>query len=190
MRLVAALASLLLVVGALRAQDIKPISDGLDGLYEYSKALVLEMASRMPEESYDFKAVPEVRTFGQLVGHVADHQAYTCGLALGEVIDLEAENKATKLELIAALEESFAICDSAHEAFTDANATEMLQAERGKSSRFELLVWDISHSMEAYGYMAVYLRLKGIVPPSTDPEFWKERREARERQEAASSGSP
>ena len=176
MRLVTMLAGVLMAGGVLSAQDTEPISSSLNLIYGHYQLLLVEMAERMPEEDYSFKPVPEVRTFGELVGHVADHQAWSCSQTMGEQTDLNAEEEmSTKTELVAALKESFEICDAAHKVFTDANAAEIVTRHPrwGESSRFSYLMSDIGHSMEEYGYMAVYLRLKGIVPPSSDMEFRK-----------------
>ena len=75
-----------------------------------------------------------------------------------------------KAELVSALKESFAICDSAFDGLTDAGASRLVRlgSSTRERSKLRLLVGVIGHSNEQYGYMAVYLRLKGIVPPSTE----------------------
>lgn len=176
MKLVTMMAGVLMAGGVLTAQDTVPISSSLKQTYQYSQLLLLEMAERMPEEDYSFKPVLEVRTFGELVGHVADHQAFSCSVSMGEPIDLKAEEeKRTKTELVAALKESVGICDAAYKVLTDANAAKIVTRHPrwGETSRFQYLMTDLGHSMEEYGYMAVYLRLKGVVPPSSDMEFRK-----------------
>ena len=65
---------------------------------------------------------------------------------------------------MAALAASFAECDAAWDSVTDANAAEMV----GQRSRLGTSILDVIHSNEEYGYMAIYFRLKGIVPPSSD----------------------
>jgi hypothetical protein len=95
-------------------------------------------------------------------------------MSMGERNDPGRAETKTKAELVAALKDSFATCDAAHGALTDANASEIVfRSDRATMSRFELLMGDVTHSWEEYGYMSVYLRLKGIVPPSSDPEFRK-----------------
>jgi hypothetical protein len=76
----------------------------------------------------------------------------------------DAASKTTKADLVAALAASFAVCDAAWGSLTDANASEMV----GQRSKFGTLLVDVIHSNEEYGYMSVYFRLKGIVPPSSD----------------------
>jgi uncharacterized damage-inducible protein DinB len=129
------------------------------------------MVDKMPEEHFPFKPVPEMRSFGESVAHVADAQARNCNLVSGAGSKtLDADRKKTKVELQAALKESFAICDNAFAGLTDAQAGAMVKMGQSgfEISRLSLLVSMISHSNEQHGYMAVYLRLKGIVPPSTE----------------------
>jgi uncharacterized damage-inducible protein DinB len=139
--------------------------------YESVKRNLSAMAERMPEEHFTFKPVPEMRSFGGAVAHVADAQARNCNLASGAGSKtLDAEKKTSKAELLAALKESFAICDAAFAALTDTRANEMVTTGQSgfRLSKLSLLVSMIAHSNEQHGYMAVYLRLKGLVPPSTE----------------------
>ena len=150
------------------AAPTNPLSAEAKQMYGGVKNNLLKMAEKMPEEHYAFKATPDVRTFGQLIGHVADSQARTCSTVNGEVKNLGASAKTAKAELVAALKESFALCDKAIDALTDAKALEMIQMGQRQSTRLGALVRTVSHSNEEYGYMAVYMRLKGIVPPSSE----------------------
>lgn len=150
------------------AAPANPLSAEAKQMYGGVKNNLLKMAEKMPEEHYAFKATPDVRTFGQLIGHVADSQARTCSTVNGEVKNLGASAKTAKAELVAALKESFALCDKAIDALTDAKALEMIQMGQRQSTRLGALVRTVSHSNEEYGYMAVYMRLKGIVPPSSE----------------------
>src|SRR5688572_5447338 len=96
--------------------------------YEAVKRNLTAMADKMPEEHYTFKPVPEVRSFGESVAHVADAQARNCNLVSGAGSKtLDADKKRTKAELLGALKESFAICDAAFAALTDASAREMVK---------------------------------------------------------------
>jgi hypothetical protein len=122
----------------------------------------------MPEEHYAFQPTPEIRTFGQLVGHVADSQARNCSAVNGQPKSVDGGSKKSKADLVSALKESFSICDTAFDSLTDATAAQMVKTARGERSKLGSLAGTVSHSNEEYGYMAVYLRLKGIVPPSSD----------------------
>lgn len=151
-----------------QAPNPNPLSAEAKQMYTGVKNNLIKMAEKMPEEHYAFKATADVRTFGQLIGHVADSQARTCSAVLGSPKNLNAGTKTTKADLVAALKESFSLCDQAFDALTDAKAGEMISLGQRQSTRLGALVRTVSHSNEEYGYMAVYLRLKGIVPPSSE----------------------
>ena len=149
-------------------QNANPMSGELKQMYNGVKNNLTKMAEKMPEENYGYKATADIRSFGQLVGHVADAQAGTCSAVNGEPKALNASSKTTKADLVAALKESFAICDKAFETLTDAKAAEMITFRQRQRPKFSALAGVVSHSNEEYGYMSVYLRLKGIVPPSSE----------------------
>ncbi|MEK7834495.1 MAG: DinB family protein [Acidobacteriota bacterium] len=151
-----------------QAAPANPLSAEAKQMYNGVKNNLIKMAEKMPEEHYSFKATPEVRTFGQLVGHVADSQARTCSTVNGEAKQVNAGTKTTKADLVAALKESFGMCDKAFDALTDAKAVEMIQMGQRQSTRLTTLLRTVSHSNLEYGYMAVYMRLKGVVPPSSE----------------------
>ena len=164
----------LFVVGTLPAQAPQTpaaapsLAAEAKAAYNGIKNNLTKMAEKMPEENYAFQPVKEIRTFAALVGHVADAQARSCSVVMGEAKSLNASSKTTKADLVAALKESFTICDGAYDSLTDANAGEAVKLPRGQRTRLGILVGNTTHSNEEYGYMAVYLRLKGIVPPSSE----------------------
>lgn len=138
--------------------------------YNTIKTNLTKAADRMPEDQYGFQASPDIRTFGALIAHIADVQAGTCARVAGSPAPASAGKMTAKADLVAALKASFDVCDTVFNSLTDADATKMVAAGRGQSSEFATL-WGliIGHSNEQYGYLSVYMRLKGIVPPSTQP---------------------
>ena len=152
---------------AMYAQE-NPLSAEVKQAYNGIKNNLTKMAEKMPEDAYSFKATPDVRTFGELVAHVADAQARTCSTVMGEQKAVNAGSKKTKAELVAALSEAFSICDAAYDGLTDASAAQMVKTPRGERSKLAFLEGNIAHDNEEYGYMSVYMRLKGVVPPSSD----------------------
>jgi uncharacterized damage-inducible protein DinB len=146
-----------------------PLSSEARTAYTQVKNLLLRMADKMPEENYAFKPTPEIRDFGATIAHIADSQMRMCSTVNGEARQLGAASKKTKADLVAALKESFGECDKAFDALTDATATQMVTAGRGQRSKLGMLNYVTAHDNEEYGYLAVYLRLKGIVPPSSEP---------------------
>jgi hypothetical protein len=138
--------------------------------YNIVKSNVLKAADKMPEDAYDFKPTPDVRPFGGWVSHLADAQSNGCPRILGQQPAAPAATPpAGKAAIVAYLKQSFDACDPAYSALTDANSNDIVQTFRGPSTRLAALVGNVIHDTEGYGAMAVYLRLKGIVPPSSEP---------------------
>lgn len=142
--------------------------------YNSVKQNLTEEAAKMPESDYDFKPgpAPELRTFGMLFGHTANAQFGACAAVLGvpnpnQGHNLEVELK-TKAEFVKALADSFALCDKAFATLTEQNALELVKQGQGEIARAGVLANVVSHSNEMYGTGAVYLRAKGLVPPSTE----------------------
>jgi uncharacterized damage-inducible protein DinB len=132
---------------------------------------VLKSAQQMPEDKYGFKPTPAVRSFGELLGHVAGSEFMFCAAALGEAP--RAENaveklKHTKAELIAALQESAAYCERAYTQ-ADAAGAKKIKMFGDDSSVLEVLVLNAAHDYEHYGNIVTYLRINGMVPPSSQP---------------------
>ena len=155
-------------VCTLQAQNANTYSTEVKQLYTGIKNNLMKAAEKMPEENYTFKATPEVRPFGQLVAHVADSQMRGCAAIKGEKVSPNAASKTSKADLVAALKESFDYCDGAYDSLTDATATQMVATFRGQRTKLAALYGNVSHDNEMYGTMAVYMRLKGIVPPSSE----------------------
>ena len=133
-----------------------------------------EAAELMPADAYTFKPTPEVRSFGELIGHLADGNFYFCAQAKGEAPPVTAtfEKVVGKPALIKALSDSLAYCDAVYAATTDStfNQTVQVPATSGPGTRTvrgAILTFNTAHNNEHYGNVVVYLRLKGLVPPST-----------------------
>ena len=150
------------------AQTSLPIIGELKQFYIVRKGDLTKAADRMPAEDYDFKPTPQVRTFAQLLAHIIDAQMGFCSVAKGEPRKINAASKTSKADLVAALKASFDECDSAFALMTDATAMQMLKAGNSERSKLGTLLYATLHDNEEYGYLAMYLRLKGLVPPSTD----------------------
>jgi uncharacterized damage-inducible protein DinB len=150
-----------------------PFSDHNRLIYGGVQGIVLGAAEKMPEENYGFKPADSVRTFGQIVGHIADSQYRFCAVALGETapgLQIE-QTKTSKADLIAALKEAFAYCRRASDPMTDAAGSEMVKFMRTDMPKLGVLTVNNVHSTEHYGNLVTYLRLKNVVPPTSDPEF-------------------
>jgi uncharacterized damage-inducible protein DinB len=152
------------------AAPANPISISQNRLYTMLSGVVVAAAEKMPEENYSFKPTPEVRSFGQLVGHLADAQYFFCSSATGETkaaLDIE-KSKTSKADLVAALKEAVAYCSSAYAAMTDTKGSEMTKMMNRDFARLTVLSANTAHDYEHYGNMTTYMRLKGIVPPTSE----------------------
>jgi uncharacterized damage-inducible protein DinB len=168
--LVACAVAGLMISGAALGQG-SPFASELQASYAHIKPNILKAADKMPAEDYSFKPTPDIRTFARVVNHVTEAQLHICGAANNTdasalpKVPAETADKATIVE---ALKASFAECDKAYSGLTDANAAEMLQAGPAKRSRLSMLWGNIAHDNEQYATLSLYLRLKGIVPPSSE----------------------
>ena len=139
-----------------------------------AKRNMVESAEQMPEANYSFKPVDTVRTFGQILAHVADSNYFYCARSKGEappVPDGTLEKTATtKAAIVKALGESVAYCDAVYASLTAASAAEMVKAGEREIPRVQPLFGNVSHNVEHYGNLVTYFRMKNMVPPSTKRE--------------------
>ena len=155
------------------AAPANPISVSEKGFYAIVSSEVIAAALKMPEENYSFKPTPDVRSFGQLVGHVADAQYGFCSTASGEPDPMKAsieKTKTSKADLVAALKDAVAYCNKAYAAMTDAQGAQMVSMMGFNLAKLSVLSVNTAHTDEHYGNMVTYLRLKGIVPPSSEKQ--------------------
>lgn len=153
--------------GVVSAQE-NPLSSEAQQAWNRTRGNLLSAAEKMPEEGYSFKPTPESQSFKDLVAHTADSAAGACSAYNGQRRQIGAASKTSKADLVAALKEGLAECDKAYSSLTDAKATEMIEARGGKRSRLGVLYGNTIHLEHEYAQMAVHLRLKNVVPPSSD----------------------
>jgi len=160
-----------LLTATLEAQS-NAISADVKRDYKSIRDFFIRAAEKMPEENYPFKPSPDVRSFAQQVAHVADDQYNLCAPAKSETrraayTHIE-DTLSKKSELISALKDAFAYCDGAYDALTDASGAEIVNFGKSSRTRFEMLNWNLWHTWEHYGNVVVYLRMKGLVPPTSE----------------------
>ena len=148
-----------------------PLSAWNKKAYGRVKDILLRSAEKVPEENYSFKPTDAVRSFGQIVGHVADAQYLFCSIELGEKNPAPKieQTKTSKADLIAALKDAFAYCDKAYDGMTDVSAAEMVKLFANDAPKLAVLTVNNMHNMEHYGNLVTYMRLKNIVPPTSEP---------------------
>jgi uncharacterized damage-inducible protein DinB len=152
------------------APPANPITASEKGLYSFISNAVIGAAQKMPEENYSFKPTPDVRSFGQLVGHVADANYMFCSQASGEanpMKDIE-KTKTSKADLVSAIKGAVAYCNQAFDSMTDAKGSQMVKFMNFDIAKITMFSLNTAHTDEHYGNMVTYLRLKGIVPPTSE----------------------
>jgi uncharacterized damage-inducible protein DinB len=153
-----------------QASQANPFSTYNKIFYARMKTILVSSAEKMPEENYNFKPTEAVRSYGQIVGHVADAQYNFCSLALGENnpgLKIE-QTKTTKADLVVALKDALTYCDKAYDSMTDASGLQTVKLFGMDMPKFGVLNINNAHDMEHYGNLVTYMRLKNIVPPTSE----------------------
>lgn len=149
------------------------VSDAIREGWDSAKRNLTRATEAMPDARFDFKPVDTVRTYGQIVAHVAGANYIFCAAARGEKApyaeDHFEKTATTKAAIAKALADSIAYCDAAYKSLDDRRAAEMVAAPfgSGKSVRASALMGNTGHLQEHYGNLVTYLRINGIVPPSS-----------------------
>jgi uncharacterized damage-inducible protein DinB len=176
--------SLMLIASSAWAQTAAPAQSRpaqtyqtfLQAQYASLKRYIIASAEKMPAEHFGFKPAPEVMTYAGLLGHIIDVQYGFCNAvkrgpnpATGKGLDKLTD----KTTLLPAVKEAFTYCDDAFAGLTDENALEMLTLGSGANqrqvARASQLTMVIAHGNEHYGNLVTYMRMHGIVPPSSAP---------------------
>ena len=151
-------------------QAADPTVTAMKGTFDLLKGNILKAAAQVPEDMYAFKPTPDIRSMGAVFAHIADANFLICGAASGEkgtMSGIEKE-KTTKKDIIAALEASYTFCESAFAGMTATRASESVKFFLpGTHTRLSVLAFNNAHNYEHYGNAVTYMRLKGLVPPSS-----------------------
>ena len=167
--LMLAAGSAMLCAQARTAAD--PLIGSSQDLFAQISGLILRSADKIPENVWSFRATPEVRTIGQLFAHIADASNHICALAVdGKAAAVSVEQTAkTKAEIVAALKREFAGCEANYAKMTPASAVQIIDLGGMKRTRIAEMDYEVAHTWEHYGNLVTYMRLQGIVPPSSEP---------------------
>ena len=152
------------------AAPANPMAASAAGTLAMVKGYILKSAEQVPENLYSFKPTPEVRSFGQLFGHIADANYMICATIAGEKSPAAAsfEKTATsKADLTKALDGAFAYCEKVYGATKDADGAMMVDLFGMKMAKIAALGFNTAHDFEHYGNLVTYLRLNKMVPPSS-----------------------
>jgi uncharacterized damage-inducible protein DinB len=158
-----------------QAPAANPVSDAIRSSWNEAKRNYSGSAKVMPEAKLGFKPVESVRSFGEILAHVAGANYIFCAAARGEKSphseDAFEKTAKTRAAIVKALDDSFAYCDAAYKALDDRKAGDMVAAPfgSGKSALAAVLMGNNGHLQEHYGNLVTYLRINGLVPPSSAP---------------------
>jgi uncharacterized damage-inducible protein DinB len=162
-----------------QAPPAKDLSAWLRTSYGNNRKYLARTADKMPEDLYSMRAgtQAEVRTFGQLIGHLANFNYRWCSDAKGEKNPQEEtdfEKLTAKADLVKALNSALTYCDGAYAMLTDANSLDIVQGTRDDGTKVPLLrisrfISNFAHNNEHYGNLVTYMRMKSILPPSSEP---------------------
>jgi uncharacterized damage-inducible protein DinB len=155
-----------------RAGAPQPVAGAIKASWDGAKKNMRDSAEFMPEANFSFKPVDTVRTFGQIVAHTAGANYVFCSAIKGEKspqAESAFEGLATKAAILKAWDESVTYCDAAYSAATDRTIAEVIDQPfgSGKGPRAAALLGNIGHLNEHYGNLVTYMRMKGIVPPTS-----------------------
>ena len=160
----------LCVASPLSAQEMGADASlaGVRSLYETARGYVTATAEQVPEDMYDYRPTEEVRTLGQILGHVDNAGYAVCAAASGMERPQvgNAEELGSKAEIRAALDASFDFCDEAYQ-LDPATANEGMQLFGQRHTRLSALAFNAAHVFEHYGNLVTYMRANGMVPPSS-----------------------
>ena len=164
------IAATLLLPAAATAQTADPVASSIRAQYGPVKNNIVAAAEQMPEELYGFQPTEDVRTFGQLIGHVAFAQFNICSGLVGQDNPYPGnpeEQLTTKAELVAVIKQAFAFCDPAYAGATDATLGDAVSFFGQTAVRHYPLTYALVHANEHYGNIVTYMRINGLVPPSS-----------------------
>lgn len=125
---------------------------------------IMKSANTMPESMFSYRPTKEVRSFAEIVTHVADISYYLCANARGEAPPAPASGKNSKAEVMAYLKSSFDYCDGAYAAFSDAHLNDPADFWGFKTNKMFILTQLANHDALHYGNLVTYLRLNGLAP--------------------------
>ena len=141
--------------------------------YDIVKGYVTKSAEKVSAELYSYQPTPDVRSFGKILGHIADANYMFCSSVKGEKSPMEMQaiekGKTTKADLQKALAESYAYCDGVYGSLAGAQLADKVEFFGMPQTKLSLLALNTAHNFEHYGNLVTYMRMKQIVPPSSEP---------------------
>jgi uncharacterized damage-inducible protein DinB len=125
---------------------------------------IMKSADAMPESKYSYRPTKDVRSFAEILNHVADISYILCSNVKGEANPATATAKRSKPEIMAYLKGSFHYCDGVYSGFTDAHLNDPADFFGAKTNKMFILTQVGNHDALHYGNLVTYLRLNGLAP--------------------------
>jgi uncharacterized damage-inducible protein DinB len=150
------------------------LAASLQRSYNGIKLNLTEAANKLSDADYSFRPSPAIRIYGAQFGHTAFFHYVWCSAAQGvpnpnkEDFEKDEKKMASKAEVTKILADSFAYCDPVFASLTDESAVQFVRNGANEETRAAVLANLIRHDNEEYGVITVYIRMKGLVPPSTE----------------------
>ncbi len=168
MRLLALLALLPVAFApaVIAAEGSQALVDDLAKHWQTSKDLSVAVAQAMPEDAYSFKASEGEMSFGEQINHIALANAAYCSVALGTKSSMTKGTDNSKATAIKNLQDSYDFCTDGLKKLSDADLQTSVSMRGSSVSKFDLFWGAFTHAAHHRGQTEVYLRLKGITPPS------------------------
>lgn len=165
-----ALSCAMALASAVPAFAQKAVAESLARTAQGTFRNLVESAEKMPEADYSFQATKDTRTFAGFVGHTINSAYNNCARAKGEANPNKEnlEQATAKAKLVEAAKAVQTYCNEVFAAQTDASLSEMVAMGQNQAPRAQALIGIISHNMNEYGQMVILMRLKGVVPPTTE----------------------
>jgi len=160
-----------LIPAVAAGQGANPLTASAKVQFGIISGFVARSADKIPDNLYSFRATPEVRSIAQLFGHIADSYFMICAGAGGAKPPRSGIENAvtTKADLVRALSEGVAYCNSVMDGMTDQKGAEAVPFFFGPTPRLGILFFVTTHTYEHYGNLVTYMRLNKIIPPSSEP---------------------
>ena len=171
-QVIAASAIVLAAGSSSSAQSVTVASDMLKD-WTQQESTMIAIADAMPEDKFGYKSTPPQRSYGEQVMHVVQVNQALLG-TLGAKTPVPSINmKATsKADIMQALRQSYDYGEAVFKELNDAAWTQSVMGPRfiGQATRLRIANFAMTHTMDIYGQMVVYLRLNNIVPPASRKE--------------------
>jgi uncharacterized damage-inducible protein DinB len=169
MKHVVCVMALMVVATSAIGQEKNPVTSVVREILPRQQKNLVAAVEEMPADSFNYKPTEQQQTFGHLVMHMTESNYYLCAKIGGSAPPKQQELKETdgKDKLVAALKSSFDFCNAALDKMDDSKLGETIEAYGGRKAPMAWALIALTNDWaDHYGGAAMYLRLKGLLPPT------------------------